>query len=50
MAFNHKFLADGLSNMKNTEVFFELTDAGGPGVLKPTGDSNYLYVVMPIKA
>ncbi len=50
MAFNHKFLADGLSNVKNLEIFFELTDAGGPGVLKPVGDLSYLYVVMPIKA
>ncbi len=50
MAFNHKFLADGLSNIKNSEIFFELTDAGGPGALKPVGDPSYLYVVMPIKA
>jgi len=49
ISFNHKFLAEGLANIKSQEVIFELTDAGGPGALKPVGDPSYLYIVMPIK-
>jgi len=50
ISFNHRFLADGLLNIKSSEVVFELNGSEGPGVLKPAGDSSYLYVVMPIKA
>ena len=50
VSFNHRFLIDGLLNIKSSEVVFELTDSEGPGVLKPAGDENYIYVVMPIKA
>jgi DNA polymerase-3 subunit beta len=51
-SFNHRFLIDGLLNIKSSEVIFELnkkTDGKiGPGVLKPVGDETYIYVVMPM--
>jgi len=50
IAFNHRFLLDGLLNIKSSEIAFELNGDSGPGVLKPIGDETYLYVVMPIKA
>ncbi len=50
ISFNHRFLADGLLNIKSPEVVFELTGPEGPAVLKPAGDPTYLYVAMPIKA
>jgi len=50
ISFNHRFLADGLLNIKSPEVVFELTGTEGPAVLKPAGDQTYLYVAMPIKA
>ena len=50
ISFNHRFLADGLLNIKSSEAVFELTGPEGPGVLRPAGDPSYLYVVMPIKA
>ena len=49
ISFNHRFLSDGLSNIKNPEVAFSLNKEEGPAVLKPVGDQSYLYVVMPIK-
>lgn len=49
ISFNHRFLLDGLLNIKSSEVIFELNDESGPGVLKPVGDESYIYVVMPIK-
>jgi len=49
-AFNHKFLVDGLLNIKGSEVIFNFSKEDGPSVLKPVGDASYLYVVMPIKS
>ncbi len=50
ISFNHRFLIDGLLNIKNPEVILGLTGVEGPGVLKPSGDESYIYVIMPIKA
>lgn len=50
VSFNHKYLIDGLNNIKSSEVIFELSEKEGPCVIKPVGDVNYLYVVMPIKS
>jgi len=49
ISFNHRFLLDGLLNIKSSEILFELNGDSGPGVLKPVGDETYVYVVMPIK-
>ncbi len=48
--FNYRFLVDGLLNIKSQNVIFELNGEDQPAVLKPDGDSSYIYVVMPIKA
>lgn len=48
--FNHRFLADGLEQMKGSKVLFEINGEEGPAVLRPEDDTNYLYVVMPIRA
>ncbi|MDI6591516.1 MAG: DNA polymerase III subunit beta [Patescibacteria group bacterium] len=50
ISFNHRFLIDGLNSIRSSEIIFELNGEEGPGVLKPVGDSSYIYVVMPIKA
>lgn len=49
ISYNHKFLLDGLSSIKSSEVEFKLSGEDGPSLLKPVGDSNYIYIVMPIK-
>jgi DNA polymerase-3 subunit beta len=49
ISFNWKFILEGLENMKSSEVSFEMQGNDGPSVIKPIGDSSYLYVVMPIK-
>jgi DNA polymerase-3 subunit beta len=49
VSFNWKFIIEGLDNMKASEVTFEMQGNDGPAVIKPIGDSSYLYVVMPIK-
>ena len=50
VAFNHKFLIDGLNYIKSSEVIFEISGQEGPCILKPVGDTSYIYVVMPIKS
>jgi len=50
VSFNYKFLIDGLNNIKSSEVVFDLSDKEGACVLKPVGDTSYVYVVMPIKS
>ena len=49
VSFNHRFLTDGLLKIKSQEIVFELNSEEGPVVLKPLGEEDYLYVVMPIK-
>ena len=49
-SFNHKFLTDGLLNIKSSEVMFDLSKEEGPCIFKPVGDASYIYVVMPIKS
>lgn len=49
VSFNYKFLLSGLQNIKSSEVILELNGNDGPGVLKPVGDENYIYISMPIK-
>ncbi|MDD5750088.1 MAG: DNA polymerase III subunit beta [Candidatus Pacebacteria bacterium] len=49
VSFNHKFLLDGLNNIKSSEVELELSENDGPGVLKPVGDNSFIYILMPVK-
>ncbi len=49
ISFNHKFLLEGLLNIKSPEIIFEFSGEGGPAILKPKRDTSYFYVVMPIK-
>jgi len=50
ISFNYRFLIDGLSNIKSSEVIFEINGNSNPGALKPVGRNDFLYVVMPIKS
>lgn len=48
ISFNHRFLLDGILNIKSQEIIFELNGPDKAAVLKPVGDASYIYVVMPI--
>ncbi len=50
ISFNYKYLIDGLLNIKSSEIIFSISKEEGPCILKPVGDSSYIYVVMPIKS
>lgn len=49
VVFNYRYLLDGLSNMGAKEIFLGLNSEASPAIVRPAGDSSYLYVVMPIK-
>ena len=50
VSFNHRFLIDGISEIKGDEILFSFTDKEGPAVLKPLNAEDFLYIIMPIKA
>lgn len=50
VSFNYRFLVDGLLNIKDAEVIFELNGGDGPAALKSRSDASYIYIVMPIKS
>jgi len=49
IVFNYRYLLDGLANLNSEEVEIAIIDNGNPGVLRPVGEQNYLYIIMPIK-
>lgn len=50
VAYNWRYLLDGLNNIPTKKVFWGFNDESLPSVLKPVGDEGYMYVVMPVKA
>ncbi|MEK7557774.1 MAG: DNA polymerase III subunit beta [Patescibacteria group bacterium] len=46
---NGRYLLDGLSNIEGEVVRLEIIDNNTPCVIKSEKDTNYLYVIMPIK-
>ncbi len=47
--YNHRFLTDVLKVLDSEKIVLELWDATRPGVIKPVGDEDYLYVIMPMR-
>lgn len=50
IAYNWRYLLDGLNNISTKKVFWGFNDEFAPSVLKPVGEEGYVYVVMPVKA
>ncbi len=48
IAFNSKYLIDVLNILEQEQVALETTSSSSPGVFRPIGAENYLYVVMPM--
>ncbi|HKF37479.1 MAG TPA: DNA polymerase III subunit beta [Ktedonobacteraceae bacterium] len=46
--FNVKYLADVLAVIGTPEVILEANGATKPGVIKPAGENDYTYVIMPM--
>ncbi|MBI4101493.1 MAG: hypothetical protein HY443_00820, partial [Candidatus Nealsonbacteria bacterium] len=49
IAFNYRFLTEGILAGEEEEVVLELTSEEGAAVLKQVEDPSYVYILMPIK-
>lgn len=49
LAFNYRYLLDGLTNISSPEFSFEIIDDSSPSVIKPFPEEDFLYLIMPIK-
>ncbi len=49
VSFNYRFILDALTNIKSSEISFEMQGNDRPALIKPVGDASDLYVVMPIR-
>jgi DNA polymerase III subunit beta len=48
IAFNVKFLQDGLETISTKNVVIEANAHNTPAAIRPTGEEEYLYVLMPM--
>jgi len=49
IAFNPGYVLDALKVIDSEEVYFELTAPLNPGVLRPSSNEKYIYVLMPMR-
>ncbi len=49
IAFNSQYLLDGLTALDEEEVILKLLDPLKPGLIKPLGSENFLYLIMPVR-
>ncbi|HYI62184.1 MAG TPA: DNA polymerase III subunit beta [Acidimicrobiales bacterium] len=49
VGFNPEYLLDGIEVAPGDEVALETTDANKPAVLRATGRSDFLYLLMPVR-
>lgn len=49
IGFNAKYILDVLSSIKDEEISMELKDQLSPGLMKPTSDSEFKCVIMPMR-
>ena len=49
IGFNSYYVNEGLSAIDSDEVAVEIQSSLKPGIIKGTGDENYLYLVMPVR-
>lgn len=49
MAFNHAYLADGVSVASSDQVTVDMISPLKPGIIRSVGDEVYTYVLMPVR-
>lgn len=49
IAFNPQYLAEGVEAISSEEAVLETIDALKPATLRPTGNNNYVYLLMPVR-
>ena len=46
---NYRYLLDGLQNLKADNAVLDYNDGNSPCALKPENETNYIYLIMPIR-
>lgn len=49
IVFNYRYLLDGVMSLPGEDVSIEVNDANSPGVLRGVGNTQALYLLMPIR-
>ena len=49
VAFNPEYLLNGVEVTPGDEISLDTVDAQKPAVIRPTGDSEFLYLLMPVR-
>jgi DNA polymerase-3 subunit beta len=49
IAFNGRYLLDVLAAVMTEDIEIEMSGALSPGTVRPGGDADYLYVLMPMQ-
>ncbi len=49
IGFNAKYILDVLSSINEEDVNLELKDQLSPGLMRPSKDSSYTCVIMPMR-
>lgn len=50
IAFNVKYLIDGIKCMDSDKIQISMNEALNPALVKPISDQEYIYLIMPIKS
>jgi len=49
IAFNARYLQEALQNVDDAQLALEFSGPLSPGVIRPTGDEDYVHVIMPVR-
>ncbi|RDY23425.1 DNA polymerase III subunit beta [Romboutsia maritimum] len=49
IAFNSRYLLEGLKNIDSEEIFIEFTTNVNPCIIKPVDGINYTYLLLPVR-
>ncbi|MFA6431143.1 MAG: DNA polymerase III subunit beta [Candidatus Margulisiibacteriota bacterium] len=49
VSFNVRLIIDALTVIDSEKVVVEMSEGLNPGVIKPDGENDYLYIIMPIR-
>jgi len=49
IAFNPKYLMDGVSAMGSDEIEIQMIDGLKPSVIRGVGEEDFLYLLMPVR-
>ena len=49
IAFNYKYVLDGLKNMDDENVLIGLNTKASPALFRPDSENDYISLVMPVQ-